>query len=74
MSKSHPNDGPTFSKATIRMPRLAAPSPERSQVQLEGTMRDAAKIRNFRQQVSKVGFLEALGLNRSKKPSDGGQQ
>jgi hypothetical protein len=43
VSKEHPDNGPTFSKAPYkRMQRPSPPSPARVQAQLEETMRDAA--------------------------------
>jgi hypothetical protein len=48
MSK-HPNNGPTFSKPTIKKIRSAARSPARNQAAQEQAASDAAKQRRFRQ-------------------------
>ena len=48
MSK-HPNNGPTFSKPTIRKPRPTVPSPARVQAELDQIASDTAKQRRFRQ-------------------------
>jgi hypothetical protein len=48
MGKSHPDNGPTFSQPTYKKGRPElAPSPERRKAELEETMRDCAKAREF---------------------------
>jgi len=47
MSKVHPENGPSFSKATIKKTRPPATSPGRKQAELEQTARDTAKARKF---------------------------
>jgi hypothetical protein len=43
----HPNNGPTFSKPTIKQ-KPCAPSPDRQKAQAEEDARDAAWLRRFR--------------------------
>jgi hypothetical protein len=48
MSKQHPNNGPSLSKAPPKKQRLSAsPSPTRRQAELDQTARDTAKAREF---------------------------
>jgi hypothetical protein len=43
----HPNNGPTFSKPTIKQKPTAPPSPDRQKAQADEDARDAAKLRRF---------------------------
>jgi len=43
----HPNNGPTFSKPTIKKQRPSTPSPDRQKAQLDEDARAAAKQRRF---------------------------
>jgi hypothetical protein len=44
----HPNNGPTFSKSTIKQKPFAPPSPDRQKVQSSEDARTAAWARRFR--------------------------
>ena len=60
MSK-HPNNGPTFSKATPKKPNSQRrPSPAKERAEYEQAVRDAAKSRTFDKQVKKVGLAATL--------------
>jgi hypothetical protein len=48
VSKQHPDNGPSFSKATTKPPRLPVPSLERKQALLDEAAREAAKEKEFR--------------------------
>jgi hypothetical protein len=56
------NEGPSLTKATYdkKRGRKPAPSPARLQAEREEKMRDAAKSKQFAQQVTKVGLAQAL--------------
>jgi hypothetical protein len=65
MSK-HPNNGPTFSKPTIKMPRRDPLSPDKQKAAAEQAARDAAKERTFRKRLMedpKALFEEAFGCS-----------
>jgi hypothetical protein len=47
MSKSHPNNGPTFSSATIKKRRPTPASLEQKQAEMEQTKRDCERTREF---------------------------
>jgi hypothetical protein len=47
MSKSHPNNGPSFSKSTVKRPRITPPSPDRQRIEQEDTEVSCAKTREF---------------------------
>jgi hypothetical protein len=52
MSRKHPQDGPTFSKATIKRPRRPAPSPEQKKAELAEAARDSKKLREWRERLN----------------------
>jgi hypothetical protein len=66
MSRRHPYDGPSRSKATYKVKPMTAEEfsawQTRRELALEQTKRDTAKLREFRRQVRTVGLLEALGV------------
>jgi hypothetical protein len=47
MMAKHPNNGPTFSKPTIKGLRRSVPSPAKRQAEMDELARDAAKAREF---------------------------
>jgi hypothetical protein len=47
MSKSRPNNGPTFSSATIKKQRPTPPTSERNHAEMEQKDRDCAREREF---------------------------
>jgi hypothetical protein len=63
----HPDNGPTFSKPTIKKPRPPAPSPARQRAELEQRALDAKKSRDVHKRINEVGIVEYM--SRSKKPS-----
>jgi hypothetical protein len=60
MGRQHPQNGPTFSKATIKAPRSTTLSLSRRQAELQQAMRDAAKEKHSRQRMKEdpAGFIE----------------
>jgi hypothetical protein len=44
----HPNNGPTFSKPTIKQKTFVPPSPDREKAKADEDARDAAWLRRFR--------------------------
>jgi hypothetical protein len=44
----HPNNGPTFSKPTIKQKPFAPPSPDRQKAKVDEDARDAAWLQRFR--------------------------
>jgi hypothetical protein len=61
MSKTHPDNGPSFSKAPPKKQEpWIPPSPGRQQAELEQKKRDAARSRSFHKRVTKVGLFRAL--------------
>ena len=67
MSRKHPYDGPSLSNAPYKKPKpmtdeeLAAWQ-IRKVLEMEQTMRDAARHREFSRRVRTLGLLGALGL------------
>jgi hypothetical protein len=62
MSKKHPQNGPSLSKAPPqkRSPTTGAASPDRKEAKQEETMRTAARLRRIDQNTNKIGLFEAL--------------
>jgi hypothetical protein len=59
MSKRHPNDGPSRSKATYKASRPNhAPSPDKRKAALEDATRDAEKYRRLRKDPSLILELQ----------------
>lgn len=61
---THPNNGPTFSKPTVKLRRQAPPSSARVQAQEEQMARDAARSRQLHKlaHTDMPAFLRELGL------------
>jgi hypothetical protein len=68
MSKRHPQNGPSFSKAPIKAARPAAQSPDRHAAELEETARLAARSKRFHQAIrtDPAVALDMLGLGKLK--------
>jgi hypothetical protein len=62
MSKKHPQNGPSLSKAPPKKLSLTtgAASPDRKETELEEAMRTAARLRRIDQNTNKIGLFEAL--------------
>ncbi len=65
MSRKHPNNGPSFSKApSKKVVRPVPPSPDQVAVEFEGQTRTAARSKKLHQllHTNIGGALEVLGL------------
>jgi hypothetical protein len=59
VSSKHPNNGPTFSKPTIRKARPALPSPDKQEAARKQSERDAAFLRRLHKDPSVILELKS---------------